>query len=683
MSSPRHVLPALAGAIRLVGTLSLTASAVLFPVATAPAAEPRSPSAPKTASQGYWLVTADGSAYAFGDAKLFGPNRNQGPDIVGMARTPDGQGYWMVDEDGDVFHYGKAPGLGSRTYNADDVRGFAALPRGNGYWMVADDGGIFSFGDAGFYGSTGAIELNKPIVGMAATPSGKGYWMVATDGGIFSFGDAGFYGSTGAIELNKPIVGMAATPSGKGYWMVATDGGIFSFGDADFHGSTGAMRLNRSVVGMASTGTGQGYWLVASDGGIFTFGDATFHGSAGDLSLSQPVIGMVATPADHRPVAVADSLTVAEDASAEVAVLDNDSGLADGSLSVTIADAPGHGKATAGAGHRITYTPDRDYAGSDSFTYRVVDADGDEDTATVAVAVAGRDDAPVAVDLALYTDEGVPASGTVSASDPDGDTLTFTLGAPAGHGTVTVAGTGAFVYTPDLGYVGSDGFVVQVADGHGGTASSTVSLSVLAIVLADDQPVAEADAAAGSEDLPLVIDVTANDTGLSDGGVVVTVDSATLDATTEGTATGAGGTIMLLPATNVAGTVTFDYTVSDADGDTATATVTVTLDPVNDLPTFSAISAVSLAFGTHESDPIPFTVADVDNPTGSLTVSAASSNLGLVPNSGLQLTRGSAGNWTLVVDPLHRVAGTSTITLTVSDGIDTAQISFLFTVLPG
>ena len=78
-----------------------------------------------------------------------------------------------------------------------------------GYWLVATDGGIFSFGDTQFYGSTGSMVLNKPIVGMAATPDGKGYWLVASDGGIFSFGDAKFEGSTGSIALNKPIVGMA------------------------------------------------------------------------------------------------------------------------------------------------------------------------------------------------------------------------------------------------------------------------------------------------------------------------------------------------------------------------------------------------------------------------------------------------------------------------------------------
>jgi hypothetical protein len=157
---------------------------------------------------------------------------------------------------------------------------------------VAADGGIFSFGDAGFYGSTGAMKLNKPIVGMAPTPSGKGYWFVASDGGIFSFGDAAFYGSTGNLTLAKPIVGMAPTPSGKGYWFVAADGGIFSFGEAAFFGSTGAMKLSQPIVGLAATKSGRGYWFVAADGGIFNFGDAAFLGSAGGKSLPARIVSM-------------------------------------------------------------------------------------------------------------------------------------------------------------------------------------------------------------------------------------------------------------------------------------------------------------------------------------------------------------------------------------------------------
>jgi hypothetical protein len=74
---------------------------------------------------------------------------------------------------------------------------------------VAADGGIFNYGDADFYGSTGAIHLNKPIVGMTASPDGKGYRFVAADGGIFNYGDAVNYGSLGSTALNKPIVAMA------------------------------------------------------------------------------------------------------------------------------------------------------------------------------------------------------------------------------------------------------------------------------------------------------------------------------------------------------------------------------------------------------------------------------------------------------------------------------------------
>ena len=77
---------------------------------------------------------------------------------------------------------------------------------------MASDGGIFSFGDAQFFGSTGAIRLNQPVVGMAPTPSGRGYWLVASDGGVFSFGDARFFGSTGDIRLNQPVRGMIARP---------------------------------------------------------------------------------------------------------------------------------------------------------------------------------------------------------------------------------------------------------------------------------------------------------------------------------------------------------------------------------------------------------------------------------------------------------------------------------------
>jgi hypothetical protein len=133
----------------------------------------------------------------------------------------------------------------------DTASAAASVAAASGYWLVSSDGGIFNFGDASFYGSTGGMVLNKPVVTMASTPDGKGYWLVSSDGGIFSFGDASFYGSTGGMALNKPVVAMASTPDGKGYWLVSSDGGIFSFGDASFYGSTGGMVLNKPIVDMS------------------------------------------------------------------------------------------------------------------------------------------------------------------------------------------------------------------------------------------------------------------------------------------------------------------------------------------------------------------------------------------------------------------------------------------------
>jgi hypothetical protein len=212
--------------------------------------------------------------------------------------APAGTGYWEAASDGGVFTFGSAHFYGSTgsLHLNSPIVGMAATPDGGGYWLVAADGGVFSFGDAHFYGSTGSLHLNSPIVGMAATPDGGGYWLVASDGGIFSFGDATFRGGTGGTHLNSPIVGMAATTDGGGYWLVASDGGVFTFGDAVFYGSTGSLRLRRPVVGMGASTDGGGYWETASDGGVFAFGDARFAGSMGLATLSRPIVAVVPSP---------------------------------------------------------------------------------------------------------------------------------------------------------------------------------------------------------------------------------------------------------------------------------------------------------------------------------------------------------------------------------------------------
>jgi YVTN family beta-propeller protein len=227
-------------------------------------------------------------------ALVVNPVPTAGPAPIPVPLVPS---YRLAAADGGIFD-----GAGARFFGStgsirlnQPLVGMATTPDGNGYWLVAGDGGIFTFGDAGFYGSTGLLRLDAPIVGMVSTPDGRGYWLVASDGGIFTFGDAGFYGSTGALRLDAPIVGMASTVDGRGYYLVAGDGGVFTFGDAQFHGSAGGDRVVRPIVGMATDVASGGYWLVASDGGIFAF-DAPFYGSGGGHPLNRPVVGMAASP---------------------------------------------------------------------------------------------------------------------------------------------------------------------------------------------------------------------------------------------------------------------------------------------------------------------------------------------------------------------------------------------------
>jgi hypothetical protein len=166
-----------------------------------------------------------------------------------------------------------------------------ATPSGRGYWLVASDGGVFAFGDARFYGSTGAMRLNQPVIGMVATPSGRGYWLVASDGGVFAFGDAAFLGSLGSLHLVAPIVAVRGTADGRGYLMAGADGGVFAFGDARFEGSAGGTGIARPIVGMATTPSGNGYWLTDPDGLVYYYGDAGYYGSP-PPNLISPIVGM-------------------------------------------------------------------------------------------------------------------------------------------------------------------------------------------------------------------------------------------------------------------------------------------------------------------------------------------------------------------------------------------------------
>jgi hypothetical protein len=171
----------------------------------------------------------------------------------------------------------------------------------HGYWLVGSDGGIFSFGSAQFYGSTGSLKLQRPVVGIVPTADHGGYWLDASDGGVFSYGDTQFYGSIPGLglhpagsgepsSLNAPIVGMVPSHDGGGYFMVASDGGVFAFGDAHFAGSCpGIGGCSGAAVAVMPDASGNGYWLVTATGNVYTFGNATYFGAPGHGTVTSAV----------------------------------------------------------------------------------------------------------------------------------------------------------------------------------------------------------------------------------------------------------------------------------------------------------------------------------------------------------------------------------------------------------
>ncbi len=240
---------------------------------------------------GYWMLGANGTVYAFGNAARLGSA--SGP-VVAIAARADGRGYWTVDAFGAVSHFGAAAGHGGHPSLrfGETVSTISATPSGNGYWLFTNRGRAFPYGDAHFYGDMSRIVLNRPVIASVATPTGHGYYMIGSDGGVFSFGDAHFHGSTGSMRLNRPIVGIAPTPDNRGYWLVASDGGVFAF-NAPFHGSMGAAHLNKPVNGLVAYGNG--YLMVASDGGVFDFSNKAFVGSLANNPPLAPIVGIAAT----------------------------------------------------------------------------------------------------------------------------------------------------------------------------------------------------------------------------------------------------------------------------------------------------------------------------------------------------------------------------------------------------
>lgn len=298
-------------------------------------------------------------------------------------------------------------------------------------------------------------------------------------------------------------------------------------------------------------------------------------------------IGVISKPND-APSAVNDTVTTAEDSAVSVTagtLLGNDSDPDGDALAVTGVSSGAHGSAVLN-GTTVTYTPTANFSGVDSFTYTVSDGHGGTATATVAVTVTAVNDAPVAGSNSVSTVEGTPVSVSTTTllgndSDVDGDTLSVTGISQPGHGSAVLDG-GTLTYTPDADFHGVDSLTYTVSDGHGGTVTGTVSVTITPV---NDAPTAVNDSASTAPNTAVTIDVLGNDTDVDGDPLSVTVAGTAAHGTV---AVNEDGTITYTPNENYTGTDSFTYTISDGTtGNSAAVTVKVAV------PTQSSLTLAS------------------------------------------------------------------------------------------
>ena len=186
----------------------------------------------------------------------------------------------------------------------------------------------------------------------------------------------------------------------------------------------------------------------------------------------------ITSSTNDPPNAVDDSATVDEDNSVGVAVLSNDSDPDGDTLTLQSYGQPSNGSVSDN-GSLITYTPDANFNGTDSFNYTINDGNGNTDTATVFVTINAVNDNPVASDDQATTNEDVPVDVDVVANDTDidGDSLFISSLSQPTNGSVVDNGDGTVTYTPNSGYFGSDSFNYTVSDGAL-SDTATVNLTI-------------------------------------------------------------------------------------------------------------------------------------------------------------------------------------------------------------
>ncbi len=448
--------------------------------------------------------------------------------------------------------------------------------------------------------------------------------------------------------------------------LVVSGAGVLA-NDTDTDGDD----LTAVVVDQPTSGS-----LAFNADGTFTYtpssgfqGTDSFTYQASDGLANSNVVTVTIT-VNNAPVAVADSYTTDEDTPLTVAiegVLENDTDADADTLTAAVVDQPALGSLTLNSNGTFTYTPETNFSGTDTFTYRASDGINDSNLATVTITVMAVNDVAIGANKTYDATQDVPleinaASGLlIGATDAENDTLSAVLvGTPVG-GTVDLNSDGSFTFTPNAGFSGAASFTFVINDGTADSATYTASIDVIPTAV-NTAPVAVADTYTLDEDTPLVVDalagLLANDSDAESDSLTIEV----VDSPASGTLNLSGdGSFTYTPAPNVNGTVTFTYKLSDGTADSATVTVTLNITPANDAPV-----AVSQSYATAENTALTISApglltggSDVD---GSDVLSAVKLT---DPTSGT-VTVNADGSF--VYTPSSGFAGTDSFTFALSDG---------------
>nr|MDA8413462.1 Ig-like domain-containing protein [Desulfobacteraceae bacterium] len=243
--------------------------------------------------------------------------------------------------------------------------------------------------------------------------------------------------------------------------------------------------------------------------------------------MTKLIITVAAVQVNNPPTATSQSVSTSEDSAKAITLTGSD---ADGdALTYTVVTQPAHGT-LSGTAPNLTYTPAANYSGSDSFTFSVNDGTVSSSSATVSITVTAVNDAPVAAAQTVGTTRNVAKAVSLSATDADGDALTYTVVTQPAHGTLS--GTAPnLTYTPATGYSGSDSFTFKANDGKIDSNTATVSIN---ITFSNVAPTATSQSVSISEDSAKAITLTGSD---ADGDALTyTVVTQPAHGTLSGTA---------------------------------------------------------------------------------------------------------------------------------------------------